>query len=83
MQQMANAPYEAHAFVLPEAFSNLDYDAYRLIQFSPDAAGWSDSAAGYRVQAFHLGGLYPEPVKVFEVNGGKAHALAFSPDDFD
>lgn len=83
MQQMAAAPYVAPAFVLPEAFADLDYDAYRLIQFRPEASKWSDSAAGYRIQAFHLGWLYPEPLKVFEVENGQATPLSFSSDDFD
>jgi glucans biosynthesis protein len=83
MQAMAGEPYAPVSATLPEAFAGLDYDGYRLIQYRPEAAKWSDSAAGYRVQAFHLGWLYPEPVKVFEIENGTAHPLDFAAADFD
>lgn len=82
MQAMAAAPFEPLAVSVPESFQNFDYDAYRLIQFRPEAAKWIDSPSGYRVQAFHLGWLYTEPVKVFELDAGTARPLAFTPDDF-
>ena len=82
MQELAAASFTPVAVALPEAFQNLDYDAYRLIQYRADASKWADHDVGYRLQAFHLGWLYPEPVKVFEVDAGTARLVGFSASDF-
>ncbi|MNT75442.1 Glucans biosynthesis protein G precursor [compost metagenome] len=70
MQELAKAPFAPVTAALPEAFQQLDYDAYRKIQYRAEAGKWADDNAGYRLQAFHLGWLYAEPVKVFEVEAG-------------
>ncbi len=82
MQELAGAPFAAVTATLPEAFQQLDYDAYRKIQYRPDAGKWADDTVGYQLQAFHLGWLFAEPVKVFEVESGKARPVDFSASDF-
>lgn len=67
---------------MPEAFQNLDYDAYRLIQYRAEASKWAEDDIGYRLQAFHLGWLYPDPVKVFEIVSGQARPVDFGAADF-
>ncbi|WP_233280559.1 glucan biosynthesis protein [Devosia rhizoryzae] len=82
MKDLAAGP---HAPVIPEiapAFQSLDYDAYRLIQYRAERSKWADDPAGYRLQAFHPGWLYTEPVKVFEIEGGTANLVHFGADDF-
>ena len=81
LRAMASQPHAPVTVDMP-TFQNLDYDAYRMIQYRGDASRWADSATGYRLQAFHLGWLYNEPVKVFEVDGGMAQPIAFAPTDF-
>jgi len=82
MKDLATAPHQPVSVTMPEAFQNLDYDAYRLIQYRPDASKWSEDGAGYRLQAFHPGWLYTEPVKVFEVEGSTARPVDFRASDF-
>lgn len=82
MQALAAASHMPAAAPLPEVFQALDYDSYRMIQYRNDASKWADEDHGYRVQAFHPGWLFAEPVKLFELQDGKAHPLAFSADDF-
>jgi glucans biosynthesis protein len=82
MQALSAAPYAPSAAALPTAFQNLDYDAYRLIQFREEASRWRDEPHGYRLQAFHPGWLFAEPVKLFELQAGEARSLGFSPADF-
>lgn len=82
MKDLAAGP---HAPVIPEiapAFQSLDYDAYRLIQYRAERSKWADDPAGYRLQAFHPGWLYTEPVKVFEIEAGTASLVHFGADDF-
>jgi glucans biosynthesis protein len=82
MKFIASKPHEAPKFELSAAFKGLDYDSYRLIQFRPEASLWSDNTAGYRLQAYHLGWLYGEPVALYEVESGGATAVEFRPDAF-
>ena len=82
MQALAAAPFEPTTVALPEAFGNLDYDAYRKIQYRAEASKWAGLDLGYRLQAFHLGWLYAEPVKVFELESGTARPVNFSAADF-
>lgn len=83
MRDLAQTPYVPASFVMPEGFDGLGYDSYRLIQFRPDRGYWADEDYGYQVQAFHLGWLYPEPVRLFEIREGVAEPIAFGPEDFD
>lgn len=82
LKAMAGQPHAPLTVDMPAAFQNLDYDAYRMIQYRGEASKWADSAAGYRLQAFHVGWLYNEPVKVFEIEAGTARPVDFQPSDF-
>lgn len=83
MQTLAAEPFKPAPDVLPEAFKGLDYDAYRRIQYRTEASKWAAEDLGYRLQAFHMGWLFPEPVYVYEIVDGKAHSIGFSAADFD
>ncbi|SEP96000.1 glucans biosynthesis protein [Devosia sp. YR412] len=83
MQEIAAADFVPPSRDLPAAFADLDYDAYRRIQYSTDASKWLDDNLGYRLQAFHMGWLFPEPVQVYEIQGGTARSIGFSAKDFD
>jgi len=66
---------------------DLTYDTYRLIRFRDAAARWQEGPAAWRLHAFHMGWLFPEPVRLFEVapsaNGDTATEILFSTDDFE
>ncbi|MFC2968611.1 glucan biosynthesis protein [Acidimangrovimonas pyrenivorans] len=63
--------------------AGLNYDDYQKIQFNPDHARWrGDKAELFRVEAFHPGWLYKQPVKLFEVAGGQARPMRFDTADF-
>ena len=82
MKDMAATTFQPVSFTMPESFLGLDYDAYRLIQYKADRSKWAVDNLGYQIQAFHLGWLYAEPVKVYEIVDGDAHSIGFSADDF-
>lgn len=68
----------------PEGFlGDLSYDDYRLIRFRDDSARWTGEKTRFRLAAFHMGWLFPEPVRLFEVAGGTATEMLFSTDDFE
>lgn len=61
----------------------LSYDDYRNIYFRPQAARWSETDAQFRLEAFHPGWLFEEPVKIHEVVGNAARPLTFRTEDFE
>ncbi|WP_076366276.1 glucan biosynthesis protein [Phaeovulum vinaykumarii] len=63
---------------------NLTYDDYRLINFNPDRALWKGQGTLFTLAAFHMGWLFKEPVRLFEVDtkAAAARELTFSTDDF-
>lgn len=74
-----DAPAEA-----PEGFwTELDYDAYRLIRFRTDRARWQGDEAPFHLHAFHMGWLFPEPVQLHEVRDGFARKMVFTAADFE
>jgi glucans biosynthesis protein len=68
----------------PEGFlGNLTYDDYRLIRFRDDHARWAEKGSNFRMAAFHMGWLFPEPVRIFEVAQGQSTEMRFTTDDFE
>lgn len=68
---------------LTDFLASLDYDNYQKIQFLPERARWNFEGSEFRINAFHMGWLFKEPVHVFEVVDGKATEMAFSTADFE
>jgi glucans biosynthesis protein len=68
----------------PEGFlGELTYDDYRLIRFADARARWDEPGSNFRLGAFHMGWLFPEPVRLYEVAAGEATEMRFSTDDFE
>lgn len=61
----------------------LSYDDYRHIRFREERARGASEKAPFHVSAFHLGWLYGETVRIFEVKDGQAQEIGFSTDDFE
>lgn len=79
-RSLAARPYTAPAGALPPELAGLDYDAYRSIRFRPEAALWSD-AGSFRIQLFHPGFIFDEPVRIHVVED-EVRELAFDPGMF-
>ncbi len=62
---------------------DLTYDDYRLIRFRDDRARWTEKGSNFRLAAFHMGWLFPEPVRIFEVAQGQSTEMRFTTDDFE
>jgi periplasmic glucans biosynthesis protein len=82
MKALATQPFAVQA--APEGFlGELDYDDYRLINFRDKAMRWKEAGTPFRLGAFHMGWLFPEPVRLYEVKGEAATEMLFSTDDFE
>ena len=80
---LAGAAYQPPEHTLPKPLANLDYDQYQAIRFRADHALWAGEALDFRVQFFHLGRSFKEPVRMYEVVNGQAQEIAYDPAMFD
>jgi glucans biosynthesis protein len=62
--------------------AELGYDDYQRIRFDPARNRWPEHDR-FRMNAFHPGWLFNEPVQVFEVVEERAQPMVFNTDDFD
>lgn len=83
MRQAAARDYVAPSGNLPPRIANLTYDQHRAIRFRPDHALWAGTGANFQLQAFHLGWLFKNPVRLFEVVDGTATPITFTSADFE
>ncbi|GJD95427.1 glucan biosynthesis protein [Methylobacterium iners] len=80
-RDLATRPYDPSLPALPEPIARLDYDAWRDIRFRPDRALLEKTR--FRLQLFHLGFLYKQPVRVNLVRDRVATPIAYRADLFD
>lgn len=81
-RSMANAPYAMRAAV-PQEWRDLSYDQYKSIWFNSSKAIWQDTDAALRLDLFHPGLYFPNPVDVHVVEAGTEKRLAFDFTLFD
>ncbi len=61
----------------------LGYDDYRLIAFKAERARWRGAETPFRLHAFHMGWLFEEPVRLYDLREGMARPMRFGTQDFD
>ncbi|HEX9262909.1 MAG TPA: glucan biosynthesis protein D [Candidatus Binatia bacterium] len=79
----AQAPYRPPPTSLPKQLLNLDWDGYQAIRFRSDHALWRKDPVNFRVEFFHLGRTYKEPVHMYEVVNGRTQEIVYTPSMFD
>ena len=60
---LASNAYQPSKDSLPPAMGKLGYDQYQSIRFRGDHALWADSGLAFRLQFFHAGRNFTEPVQ--------------------
>ncbi|MBR9884934.1 MAG: glucan biosynthesis protein G [Oceanospirillales bacterium] len=81
-RELARRPFKTTPTAIPESIKGLTYDQYRAIRYRPEKAIWADEDVPYRMQMFHRGFYYSEPVEIALVEGDKATHLAYDPEQF-
>ncbi|MBL8250465.1 MAG: glucan biosynthesis protein, partial [Candidatus Competibacter sp.] len=76
-KQLATQAYQAPVVRHAETIEKIDYDAHLQIQYRPEAALWREDGP-YPVRFFHLGRLFPTPVKIHMVREGAAREIVYS-----
>src|SRR5271166_3251468 len=83
--ERAQKPFHSPRADLPKVLrqDNLDYDKYREIRFRRDRALWSADDLPFRIEFFHPGYLYQEPVHVYEFTLTHVQPIRFVQDFFN
>jgi glucans biosynthesis protein len=83
--ERAQKPFRSPRVDLPKVLQadNLDYDKYREIRFRRDKALWTEDDLPFRIEFFHPGYLYSEPVHVNEFTEMHVQPIRFVQDFFD
>jgi glucans biosynthesis protein len=79
----ARQPFHSPRAELPKVLQDLDYDKYREIRFRREKALWTEDNLPFRIEFFHPGYLYQEPVHVNEFTATHVQAIRFVQDFFD
>ncbi len=84
-RQRALKPFRSPKQDLPEELrpDKLNYDQYREIEFRHDKALWASGDLPFRVEFFHPGYLYQEPVQMNEFTLTHVQPIRFVQDFFN
>ncbi len=80
---LASNAYQPSKDVLPPAMAKLGYDQYQSIRFRSDHALWGDAGLAFRLQFFHVGRNFTEPVHLYEVIDGQSREILYDPAMFE
>src|SRR6202142_4528738 len=80
---LASSAYQPSKDALPPAMAKLSYDQYQSIRFRGDHALWADAGLEFRLQFFHVGRNFAEPVHLYEVIDGQSREILYDPAMFD
>jgi periplasmic glucans biosynthesis protein len=80
---LASNPYQPSKDVLPPAMAALGYDQYQSLRFRTDHSLWGDAGLAFRLQFFHVGRGFTQPVRLYEVVDGKAREIIYDPAMFE
>ena len=81
----AHKPFHSPRADLPDVLraDKLDYDKYREIEFRHEKALWSSDPLPFRIEFFHPGYLYQEPVHINEFTLTHVQPVRFVQDFFN
>ncbi len=78
---LSQQPFEEPTNSIPESLKKIGYDQWRDIRFNPTKSLWVDDP--FRVQFFHLGFIYQQPVIINYIDKNGSHRLPFSPNLYE
>lgn len=83
--ERAQKPFHSPRMDLPKVLrqDSLDYDHYREIRFRRDRALWGADNLPFRVEFFHPGYLFQEPIHVNEFTESHSQPIRFAQEFFD
>src|SRR5690349_19451416 len=80
---LASKPYQPPPKLAPKVLQDLGYDEYQSMRFRRDEALWAQQDTNFRLEFFHMGRGFKEPVRMYELADGQAREILYRPDLFD
>jgi len=80
---LAGTEYLPPQHLAPDFLRALTYDQYQAIRFRHDHALWAQSDSVFRLEFFHWGRGFREPVDLYEIVDGAARPIGYRPDMFE
>ncbi len=80
---LANEPFDDGHEKVPEALRKLEFAKWAMITPIPEKALWVKEGLPFRVEFFHVGMQFSQPVSISVIDGNKVVPIHFSKDDFD
>lgn len=80
---LAAKPYVEPALKLPKALDQISWDDYQKLRFKRDKALWVNDKLPFRIEMFHLGLFFKQPVHIYEVIDGSARPIEYDQSQFD
>jgi periplasmic glucans biosynthesis protein len=80
---MAGKAFEPSAKLAPSVLQELSYDQYQSIRFRREQALWHEDDGHFRIEFFHMGRGFKEPVRMYEIVDGQAREILYRPELFD
>jgi glucans biosynthesis protein len=80
---LASNVYQESKDTPPPALAKLGYDQYQSIRFRGDHSLWGDAGLAFRLQFFHVGRSFNQPVHLYEVEDGQAREIVYDPAMFE
>jgi periplasmic glucans biosynthesis protein len=81
--KLAGNAYQASQDTLPPGMAKLSYDQYQSLRFRTDHALWGNSGLAFRLQFFHVGRSFGEPVRLYEIVDGQSREIVYDPAMFE
>jgi glucans biosynthesis protein len=82
-QERAQKPFRSPRVDVPDVLRDLTYDNYREIEFRHDHALWAAEDLPFRLEFFHLGYYYQEPVHLHEFTATHTQPIPYSQEFFN
>jgi glucans biosynthesis protein len=82
-RKLAGNPYQGSQDPLPPAMSKLSYDQFQSLRFRADHGLWANAGLAFRLQFFHVGRTFTDPVRLYEIVDGQAREIVYDPAMFE
>jgi glucans biosynthesis protein len=82
-RKLGSNAFQPSQDTLPPAMAKLSYDQFQSLRFRTDRAFWGKDGLAFRLQFFHVGRTFAEPVHLFEVIDGQAREILYDPAMFE
>ncbi len=82
-RKLGGNAYQASQDTLPPAMAKLSYDQFQSLRFRTDHALWAKDGLAFRLQFFHVGRSFIEPVRLYEIVDGQSREIIYDPAMFE